>query len=396
MWAQAGVSGVVLCGREFQNSLDESSFAEVKAAIEETDWLLPFFDIGAKYIRTICGRVSFAFAGLRHNLDSIKSKARILLVWVDEAEPVSESAWAKLIPTVRESGSEIWVTYNPESSRSATHKRFRADQPESAIVVELNWRDNPWFPAVLDAERREDEAKRPDSYQWIWEGGFNDNPAGAYFAAPILAMRQEHRLGVVAPDPLLPVQTFWDIGGTGVRSDARAIWVAQRVGQQIRVLDYRETQGQPLAVDVQWMRDHRLDLTSCVLPHDGATNDRAHAVSYQSALESAGMFVEVVPNQGAGAANTRIEAGRRVFPSIWMDNRCDTDGGLAALAHYHEKRDDRRNIGLGPNHDWSSHAADAFGLMAIYFEQNPARGPRASLDQEPIAFHSGDAGWMGA
>ena len=78
-----GKTGVIVCGREFMNSLQESSFAEVKAAIESEDWLAAHYEIGEKYIRTKDRRIEFVFIGLRHNLDSIKSKARIHLIWVD-------------------------------------------------------------------------------------------------------------------------------------------------------------------------------------------------------------------------------------------------------------------------------------------------------------------------
>jgi phage terminase large subunit len=145
MFAEAGMDGVIVCGREFMNSLDDSSLAEVKAAILEEPWLLAKYDVGEKYVRTKDGRISFAFVGLRHNLDSIKSKAKIRLLWVDEAEPVSETAWAKAIPTVREEGAEIWVTWNPERKKSATHKRFRESPPADSKIVQINWRDNPWF-----------------------------------------------------------------------------------------------------------------------------------------------------------------------------------------------------------------------------------------------------------
>ncbi|HDR1425397.1 TPA: phage terminase large subunit, partial [Pasteurella multocida] len=98
-------SGVILCGREFMNSLEDSSLEEIKQAIRSEPFLEAFFEIGEKFVRTKCGRISYVFTGLRHNLDSIKSKARILLAWVDEAESVSEIAWRKLLPTVRESNS---------------------------------------------------------------------------------------------------------------------------------------------------------------------------------------------------------------------------------------------------------------------------------------------------
>lgn len=176
MAAMNGQSGVILCAREYMNSLEESSMEEVKQAIRSVPWLNDFYELGEKYIRTKCRSVNYVFAGLRHNLDSIKSKARVLIAWVDEAESVSEIAWTKLTPTVREAGSEIWVTWNPERDGSATDKRFRKNPPDNAIVVEMNYGDNPWFPSVLEEERLSDQ-ERLDSatYAWIWEGAYLEN-----------------------------------------------------------------------------------------------------------------------------------------------------------------------------------------------------------------------------
>lgn len=125
VWSMAGVEGIILCARQFMNSLADSSLEEVKAAIKSEPWLAAHFEIGEKYIRTRDGRISYAFAGLDRNIDSVKSKARILLCWVDEAEPVSEVAWQTLIPTLREEVSELWVTWNPKRKGSATDKRFK-------------------------------------------------------------------------------------------------------------------------------------------------------------------------------------------------------------------------------------------------------------------------------
>ncbi|WP_265497293.1 PBSX family phage terminase large subunit [Providencia rustigianii] len=176
MAAMNGQSGVILCAREYMNSLEESSMEEVKQAIRSVPWLNDFYELGEKYIRTKCRSVSYVFAGLRHNLDSIKSKARILIAWVDEAESVSEIAWTKLAPTVREAGSEIWVTWNPERDGSATDKRFRKNPPDNAVVVEMNYDDNPWFPSVLEDERVNDQARLDSAtYAWIWEGAYLEN-----------------------------------------------------------------------------------------------------------------------------------------------------------------------------------------------------------------------------
>lgn len=176
MFAEAGVRGVILCGREFMNSLEESSMEEVKEAIRSTPWLDDYFDIGEKYIRTKNRRVSYVFAGLRHNLDSIKSKARILIAWIDESEGVSEMAWRKLTPTVREDGSEIWVTWNPEKDGSPTDIRFRKKPPTNSKIVELNYVDNPWFTGELESERLDDRERLDDQgYAWIWDGAYLEN-----------------------------------------------------------------------------------------------------------------------------------------------------------------------------------------------------------------------------
>ena len=179
----AGISGVVLCGREFMNSLEDSSMAEVKAAIESIDWLRAQYDIGEKYIRTKNRRIEFVFAGLRHNLDSIKSKSRILIAWVDEAEAVSETAWLKLLPTVREEGSEIWVTWNPEKEGSPTDERFVKHPPENSCIVELNYDDNPFFPETLQQQRADDQKRMDDgTYAWVWEGAYREESEAQIFA----------------------------------------------------------------------------------------------------------------------------------------------------------------------------------------------------------------------
>jgi phage terminase large subunit len=147
------------------------------------------------------------------------------------------------------------------------------------------------------------------------------------------------------------------------------MWVAQFIGLEIRVLNYYEVQGQPLDSHLNWLRSNGYtpDKAQIWLPHDGKTNDRVYDVSYESALTQAGYQVTVIPNQGKGAAMARVEEVRRLFPSIWID-KTKCAGGIDALGWYHEKKDEVRNIGLGPEHDWASHGADAFGLMCVAYQ----------------------------
>jgi phage terminase large subunit len=370
MWSKAGREGIILCGRQFMNSLDESSLEEIKAAIRSEPWLEEHYDIGEKYVRTKDGRVAYKFTGLDRNVDSVKSKSRILLCWVDEAEPVTEEAWQKLIPTLREEDSELWVTWNPERKKSPTHKRFRETRDPRTKVVEMNWRDNPWFPAILDRVRLKDKEERPDSYDHVWEGDFVTVVEGAYYAKQLTAAKLEGRISRVPFDTLMRVKIFCDLGGTGAKADAFAMWPAQFIGKEIRTRDYYEAQGQALGTHIQYLHSKgytpaRADI---VLPHDGETNDRIVDVSFESAFRAAGYDVTVIPNQGKGAARMRIESGRRMLPAVWFDE-ATTEDGRTALGWYHEKRsEDDREVGLGPEHDWSSHGADAFGLMCVAYE----------------------------
>lgn len=368
MWDQLGRTGLILCARQFMNSLEDSSLEEVKTAIRETPWLEPHFDIGEKYIRTKSGGISYTFSGLDRNIDSIKSKARILLAWVDEAEPVTETAWEKLEPTLREEDSELWLTWNPEVEGSATDKRYKNSKDPRTKIVEMNWRDNPWFPEILERKRSKTARERPDSYEHIWEGAYKTHFEGAYFAEQLRLAKD--RITAVPEDPHMIVRLFADIGGTGAKADNFVFWAAQNVGMTIRCVNHYEVQGQPIAAHLTWMRANNYVPGRCKiwLPHDGDKQDSVFDVSYRKAFEAEGYEVEVIPNQGKGAAMGRVEKARELFPRIWFDeNKCA--GGLKALRAYHEKRDEKRNIGLGPDHDENSHSADAFGLMCVAYEE---------------------------
>jgi phage terminase large subunit len=159
----------ILCARELQNSLRDSSLSQVIAAIQSEAWLDAAYDYGREYIRGKNG-TEFIFKGVRHNPKEIKSTFGVNICWVEEAEAVSEESWRILIPTIREPGSEIWLTWNPEADDSPTNERFRLSRPSNSKIVQINYTDNPWFPDELDQERLDDWARDPDMYRHIWLG----------------------------------------------------------------------------------------------------------------------------------------------------------------------------------------------------------------------------------
>lgn len=357
-----------VCIREVQKTLKDSSKRLIEDKLEAFS-LGPEFDVLESEIRTPGGGV-IIFQGMQdHTAESIKSLEAFDWAWVSEAQSLSQRSLTLLRPTIRKDGSEIWADWNPTRKNDPIDMLLRGPTPPTgSAVVKANWRDNPWFPSVLEQERLDDLRDRPEQYDHIWEGDYAKVFEGAYYAKGLTDAKRENRIGRVGADPLMTLRAFWDIGGTGAKADACAIWIAQFIGQAIHVLDYYEAVGQPLAAHLAWMRERKYEKAMCFLPHDGDTNDKVHDVSYASALRDALYEVEVIPNQGKGAAKARIEAARRLFPRIWF-NEATTEAGRDALGAYHEKRDDQRNIGLGPEHDWSSHAADAFGLLAVCYEE---------------------------
>jgi len=369
------------CIREVQKSLKDSS----KRLIEDK---LTTFRLGEKdgfkvYKEVIQtpGDGLIVFNGMQsHTADSIKSLEGFKRAWVEEAQSLSARSLMLLRPTIRDEGSQLWFSWNPRRKADPVDQMLRgADLPTDSTVVRANWGDNPYFTSVLEQERQDCLRITPEQYDHIWDGGYATVLDGAYYAKSIQEAKQSNRISNVAPDPLMTIRLFADIGGTGAKADAFTIWAAQFIGKEVRVINYYEAVGQPLATHLDWMRSNGYtpDRAQIWLPHDGTSNDKVYDVSYESALKQAGYEVTVVPNQGKGAAKARIESARRTFPAMWF-NEATTEPGLAALGWYHEKKDEARDIGLGPEHDWASHGADAYGLLSIVFEEFEQQKPNTA------------------
>lgn len=373
-----------VCIREYQKTLAQSSKHLVEQKIQALGFG-PEFTVTKDNIGAPGGGL-ILFQGMQdHTAESIKSLEGCRIAWVEEAQTLSSRSLALLRPTIRSTGSQIWFSWNPRRKVDAVDEFLRVDRPSNAVVVLANWRDNPWWNAVLEEERRLDLERYPDRYDHIWEGAYAQAFEGAYYSKHLQEAKMEGRIGKVVADPLLPLRAFFDLGGAGATADAMAIWIVQFQGQQIMVLDYIEGVGQVLAYYVDMMRSKGYQKALCVLPHDGLNTNAITGKRYVDHLRDAGFDCEdPEPNTGRGAAMQRIEAARRIFPRCWF-NAETTEAGRDALGYYHERKDPERNVGLGPEHDWSSHAADAFGLMAIKYEAPIANFTSKKRDMRWVA-----------
>lgn len=368
-----------MCVREVQKSLKDSAKKLIEDKIEAMG-VGSLFDIQTAEIKTPGGG-SILFQGMQdHTAESIKSLEGIDRAWVEEAQTLSETSWRMLRPTIRKPGSEIWASWNPRLRSDPVDKFFRHDVHESGrvVCVQANWRDNPWFPAELEEERRDDLKNDPDAVDHVWDGGYVTILKGAYYATGLKEAAQQGRITFVAPDPLMQVRAWWDIGGPGKKADAMAIWVGQFVGREIRMLDYCEGVGQVLGFYVAWFRERGwVDAKKplMVVPHDAAQThaDNPTGIDFEAQLQLAGFGTKKI-HSPPGIIMQRIHTSRRLMPRVWFNNakidgRDATEAGRAALGWFHEKWDKERNVGLGPDHDWAIHGADAYGLAMIDYEE---------------------------
>ncbi len=287
----------------------------------------------------------------------------------DEPSQMHPDAWPLIMrPTLAD--FEGWATFiGTPSGRDWFHN------------VDRDAEDRPlpgWFRLTLKASQTgllapdELESMRgqmsPEQFEQELECSFEAAIRGAYYGRALAEAEKQGRICRLSPDPVLPVRAYFDIGYAGRSSDAEAIWIVQFVGQEIKLLEYIEGLSQPIGYYTHLMRTKGWQNAVCIFPHDGVKAD-AHAIRYCDHWRQAGFECrEPVPNMGPGAAMVRIEAARRLFPKMWFNDK-PTEGGRKALAAYHEKWDAHRRIGLGPEHDWSSHCADAFGLMAVDYKE---------------------------
>lgn len=356
----------VVCAREIQDSLKDS----VKQLIEDkiSDYgLEDHFEALRDETRAKAGG-GFIYKGVWRNPDALKSLEGADVFWGEEANRFSARSIRLIRPTMRKPGSRMIWTWNPEFDHDPIDKLFRgpAGPPPNSIVREVSHQDNPWFADTpLQAEMEHDYKIDPQTAEHVWGGQYVSAIEGSYYAAQLAKVREEGRVTSLAKDPILRVRAYWDLG----RRDATAIWICQFVGREIRILDYIEGRGQEMSYYIGQLRSRGWADALCGLPHDGVNVTLTSVGSAQQLLEAAGFEVSIIANQGAGAALERVESARRLFPQIWFNDTPDIKPGLKALAAYHERRDEKRNVGLGPEHDWASDPADAFGAMCVAYEE---------------------------
>lgn len=350
----------VLCTREVQRSIKDSVHKLLSDQIEGLG-LGKLYDILATEIRCKNGS-EFIFAGLStQTVESIKSFEGIDVVWVEEAQAVSKRSWDVLTPTIRKPGSEIWVSFNPELETDETYRRFVLTPPVGAVVAQLNWRDNPWFPPELEAERQDTLKRDPDSYDNIWEGVPRRSVSGAIFAKEIDRAYLEGRVRPVPYDPKLKVHTVWDLGW----NDSTSILFVQKSPTEIRVVDFIEDSHRTLDEYAAMIKLRLWNFGTHYLPHDGDAKEFRTGKTAREILSTQLGAVQIVPNIGVEQG---IKAARMLFGQVYFDET-KAQPLLEHLKRYRRNIPTTTDEPTAPVHDEHSHSADAFRYLAVIADQ---------------------------
>jgi len=347
----------VLCAREFQTSIKDSVHKLLVDQIYEMK-LEAHYEITQTSIRGLNG-TEFIFAGIKNNINGLKSIEGIDYCWIEEANNVSAHSWSVLIPTIRKENSEIWVTFNPELPTDETYKRFVISPPNNAVVQKINWSDNPWFPEVLDLERQSLKNRDFEAYQNVWEGFTRSTIDGAVFAKEMNRTEQDGRICNVPYDPIKPVMAVFDIGW----ADATAIWFVQFIGMETRLIRYFETTQTTISEILAKMQTFGYVYETLYLPHDAQNKTlAANGRSIEEIVRSSGYNVRIIERV---PISDSINAARTIFPTCYFD-KTNTDVGLQCLRHYRYDVDpDTKAFSQKPLHDQYSHGADAFRYIAL-------------------------------
>lgn len=353
----------ILCTREVQKSIKDSVHRLLTDQIQSMG-LGSHYEVLETEIRGRNGTL-FVFAGLaQHTVESVKSFEGVDIVWVEEAQVVTKRSWDVLTPTIRKTGSEVWITLNPDMETDETFKRFvdgRPEESDDSFVIQMNWRDNPWFPHELEKERQDTLARDPENYENIWEGKPKRVSDGAIYKYEVIRLYDEKRVRNVPYDPLLKVHTVWDLGW----NDAMTIGFWQRSGSEVRCIDYIEDSHHTLDWYVAQIEKRPYRWGTDFLPHDARARNTQTGKSTEEALSAMGRNVKVLE---ALDIEEGIRAARMMFPRVYFDQE-KTGRLLECLKRYQRSINQRTMEAGGPLHDEYSHGADCFRYAAMAVEE---------------------------
>lgn len=379
-----------VCVREIQKSLDQSVKRLLEGKIASMN-AGDYFEVLDTKIRTKRGTGVITFQGMQnHTADSIKSLEGYKRAWVEEAQTLSQYSLDLLRPTIRIPGSELLFSWNPRFKTDPVDVFFRKRPPPNAIIIAVNWNDNPWFPDELRTEMLDDFARDEDKADHIWNGAYGATQ-GAILARWVNQAIRDGRVNndVEFDRDGAPIEVSADLGFR----DTAAFWYWQRCPGGFRVLCYDKDTGLDADDWIPRIQDKIGELGAgrhfgrIWLPHD------ARAKTFQSKHTTMEKFITAFgANKCAIVPQSRkadqISAAREVLTRCeFHKERCE-DGLDGLTAWEYEYNEDTGIFSREPLHNWASHPADAFCYGAqVMQEVKPKEPEKPSIF--PVTGHNG-------
>lgn len=354
----------VLCCREFQQSISASVIQLLADQIAYMG-LSDLFLVEKAAIYCKHNGSTIRFAGLAHNIASIKSMEGITIVWVEEAHNVTKNSWDTLIPTIRTPNSEIWVSFNPDDELDDTYTRFIDDSPSNAYITKINYDKNTNFPEVLEDERLDCLAKSEAEHRHIWLGFPREVIEGAYWAEALATAKEEGRIGIVPHDPKLATMCSFDLG----MGNSTIVWFFQETPAGIRVInvnEYKRTSLPDIVADIRNdEQTTKYALSQWIFPHDIRVQEMGTGKTRKQILEDIGVEVTIAPGPTEVSRDDGIEMVLNALPTMYFDKK-NCAQGIKALKRYQtEFNPSKKVFSKNPLHDWCSDWADSMRMFCI-------------------------------
>ena len=282
-------------------------------------------------------------------------------VVIDEIGDINPTIFSEVVrPSLADRLGWAMFIGTPKGNNHFKDLRDRADKSlDNWKLLEFKASDTKLLdPQELASAKNE---MGDDKYQQEFECSFNAAVEGSYYGQLINDLEAKNQITTIPRETLSKTYCAWDLG----ISDSTAIWVAQVVGKEIRLVDFYENHSQGLDTYVAWLRDNGWSDAVQLLPHDVVVRELGTGKSRQEMLEEAGLEITVVKKLPIADG---IQAVRRLLPRCWFDK--EVKQGLDALRNYRRNYDEKRNVFFDtPLHDWCSHAADAFRYLAVGLDE---------------------------
>jgi len=290
------------------------------------------------------------------NPDSLRGQYFDLVILDEIADQNPKILNENIRPALADRKGKAIFIGTPKGQNHFKELRDRAETEQGWALLEFRASQTG-----IVAQEELEAAKREmgdDKYAQEFECSFHASIEGSYYGKIMNDLEAEGRLCPIKRDDLCKTYVSWDLG----MGDSTAIWVAQTVGKEIRLLDYMENHGQGLDWYVRELTDRGWHKAEQLLPHDVQVRELGTGKSRLEVLQEAGLSCTVVPRL---SIEDGIQAVRRMLPDCWF-NITNVKQGVECLRNYRREYDEKRNVFYDkPLHDWSSHCSDSFRYLAV-------------------------------